>query len=89
MIPEVSHVSDRHSLNAERLLVGRSEPSGELSHIVFDRLTGVSAEVVRRQKLIKKARFLLADRDAAENIIARIFHGLFPKSRHTLGAKKG
>jgi hypothetical protein len=66
----------------ERLLVGRAEPLGELPQVADDGLAAGGGKVVVVQEAGKAGCLVLADRDALEKTIRRVFHGLSPRIGH-------
>jgi hypothetical protein len=80
MIAEVSDVTGGDPTDDEPLTIRGDEPSGELPDVLSERSPGVVRQIVAGKELTKQGRFLYPDRNAAENIIATVFHVLSPKS---------
>src|SRR5262249_43658129 len=80
MISKVGNVPGRHPAHVERFLVGRREPPSKLSHVLGDGLAGVRSKVMGGGELVEERSFVRPDRDADENIIARILHALTRKT---------
>ncbi len=72
VILEIGHVPDGDPLDGERLPIGMAEPTGELPQVVADRTAGVGGQVMGGKVGRNQPALLRPDRQALENIIARI-----------------
>jgi hypothetical protein len=85
VIAEVGDIPCRDSTDDEPLAIRGDEPSSELLDVLGERSPGVVRQIVSGKELTKQGCFLYPDRNAAENVIATIFHVLSPKSEQQVG----
>ena len=84
VILEVGHIPDGNSLHGEWLSVRHREPTSKLSEVGADRPASVRRHVVGGEIPTDKTSFVRPDRQALENIIARILAIFSAQIRHHL-----
>ena len=77
VVSVVDDITHRHTINDEAFGIPGGEPLGELPHVQLHQSAGANGKVVAVQILVEQRRFICANRDALENIYARILHGLY------------
>jgi len=82
VLPEIRHVPDWDSVDAQWFFVRRREPQTEFSHVLSERLPAVVGQIVSIQKLGEQGSFIPGDRDNVKNIIARIIAVFWTGIRH-------
>ena len=89
VFPKVGDVSHSHPFHGQRFFVGRREPVAELPHVLGKRSTAVRGQIVAIEELSEQEGFIPGDRDASENIIARILAALFVRIRRHFDTSPG